>query len=79
MAEHHPQQEVSDAIQHALDLGWRVIRGTGHCYATLRCPQHDRSGCQVRVASTPQNAGNHARRIVREIDRCMHLRQENEE
>lgn len=73
MAKHHPNKEVSDAIEYGLELGWTFVRGSGHCYGTLRCFQGDRSGCQVRVASTPQNPGNHARRIIRDIDSCPHI------
>jgi hypothetical protein len=78
MAEHHPNKEVSGVIEYALGLGWRFARGSGHCYGTLRCPQADRSGCQFRIFSTPQNPGNHARRIRREIDSCLHRLHEEE-
>ena len=72
MAKFHPNKEVSDAIKYALGLGWRMVPGSGHCYCTLRCERADRTGCHVRVASTPQNPGNHARRILRDIDACPH-------
>ncbi len=72
MAKHHPNKEVSDAIEYALSLGWRLIHGSGHRYATLLCAQNDRGGCRVGVASTPQNPGNQARRIRHDIEKCPH-------
>lgn len=72
MAKYHPAKEVSDAIEYALSLGWRFVRGSGHCYGTLRCQFADRTGCQVRVFSTPENAGQHARWIRHKIDACPH-------
>ena len=73
MAKQHPNKEVSDAIEHALSLGWRMVQGSGHRYATLLCTQNDRSGCRVGVASTPQNPGNQARRILHDIEKCPHF------
>lgn len=35
MAKHHPNKEVSDAMESALSLGWRFIKGSGHVYGTL--------------------------------------------
>jgi hypothetical protein len=72
VAKHHPNKEVSDAIAYALSLGWRFVKGSGHRFGTLLCPQADRSGCRVGVASTPQNPGQHARRIRHDVDRCVH-------
>jgi len=70
MAKYHPNKEVSDAIEFAVDLGWTVVLGGNHTYAMLRCPQGDRDGCQVPVFHTPKNAGNHARRLIRDINAC---------
>ena len=50
MAKYHPAKEVSDAIEYALSLGWRFVRGSGHCYGTLRCQCADRTG----VVFTPK-------------------------
>ncbi|MCX7421503.1 MAG: hypothetical protein NT013_18425 [Planctomycetia bacterium] len=72
MAKWHPQKEVSDAIEYAVSQGWRFIKGSGHCFGTLRCPQADRDGHQFRVFSTPQNPGAHARRLRHAIDACTH-------
>lgn len=70
MARHHPNKEVSDAIEYALQAGWRMVASSGHVYCKLYCPAGQRGACIVKVASTPQNAGNHARRIMRLVDSC---------
>jgi len=79
MAKFHPDKEVSDVMEYAVDRGWTVVYGSGHCYATLRCPRGDRTGCQVRVHSTPQNPGNHARKLLGLVNGCQHTQMETEE
>jgi hypothetical protein len=66
----HTDKEVEDAVAYAESLGWRVESGSNHAKFKLFCPRSDRSGCIIFVWSTPKNAGNHARAIVRAIDRC---------
>ncbi len=70
MAKYHPNKEVSDAMEYAVDLGWTIVPGGNHTYAMLRSPQGDRTGCQVPVFHTPKNPGNHARRVIRDINAC---------
>jgi hypothetical protein len=74
----HPEKEIEAVIVYAEELGWQVVKRSGHCWARLLCPQHNRDGCQISVFSTPQNPGDHARRIRRALDRCMHLEAGNE-
>jgi hypothetical protein len=69
----HPKKEVEEAVQRAEARGWRVKLGSGHCWATLRCPRTERSGCQFIVFSTPRNPGNHAKRILQALDDCDHV------
>jgi hypothetical protein len=66
------KKEVNKVIEFAVELGWTVVYGSGHVYATLRCPHHDRDGYQVRVHSTPQNTGNHANKLLNDIQKCPH-------
>ncbi len=66
----HPDKEVEEAVRQAEALGW-TWRPQGH-WGRLYCPQHDREGCQIGVNGTPRNAGNHARQILRAINRCPH-------
>lgn len=39
MAKYHPNKEISAAIDLAIQLGWTVVYGSGHVFATLRCPR----------------------------------------
>jgi len=66
----HTDKDVEASVAYAESCGWRVEEGKNHAKFKLYCPQADRSGCIVYVYSTPKNAGNHARDIVRSIDKC---------
>lgn len=72
MAKTHPNKEIREAIQYALDRGWRLTSSTGHVWGQLWCPEASRDGCIIRVFSTPQNPENHARQIRHRVDRCPH-------
>lgn len=73
MGSRHPKKEVHEAIEYAMAAGWDLLLlGGGHAWGVLRCPEHSRDGCQVYVNSTPQNAGNHAKRIRDAVDKCEH-------
>ncbi len=81
MAKYHPNKEVSQAIEYAVGLGWTIVAGRNHTYAMLRCPQSDRTGCQIPVFHTPTNPGQHARKLILDIDSCdcAYKDEENEE
>jgi hypothetical protein len=68
----HPNKEIEDAVQVAEAQGWTVKLSNGHAWGRLFCPLHNREGCIVSVWSTPRSAGNHARGILRAIERCAH-------
>ena len=69
----HPKKEVRDAIEYAEERGWRVVEsGGGHVYCTLLCPLKSREGHRFFVHSTPQNPGNHAKRLKDLVDKCEH-------
>ena len=71
----HPKKEVEDAIQYAEGQGWRSVPSEGshsHVWGTLYCPLQRRDGCKVFVNSTPQNPGNHAKKIRKKVDDCPH-------
>ena len=73
----HPNKEVEDAVAYAEARHWPQHdfgRALGH-WGRLFCPHADRDGCQVGIFSTPKNAGNHARQIIRAIDRCPHAKE----
>lgn len=66
----HPKKEVEAAVAAAEAKGW-TWRPLGH-WGRLFCPHADESGCQVGIYSTPKNAGNHAKQIIRAVGRCPH-------
>lgn len=69
----HPNKEIDAAVEYALECGWELVKSKrGHIWGTLRCPQGDRTGCQVRVHSTPRNTGRHAQVIRHHVDSCRH-------
>ncbi|HCS51725.1 MAG TPA: hypothetical protein DIW81_09055 [Planctomycetaceae bacterium] len=72
MAKYHPNKEISAAIEFALENGWRFEMSQGHPFGQLYCPFHDRSGCIIRVHSTPRVNEHEAQRILREINKCPH-------
>jgi hypothetical protein len=66
----HPKKEVEAAVKFAEAEGW-TFRKMGH-WGRLFCPHADRDGCAQQVNGTPANAGNHAKQIMRAVDRCPH-------
>jgi hypothetical protein len=69
-----PDKDVEGAVQYAESKGW-TVRMQGH-RGRLYCAHADRDGCHFGVWSTPKNAGDHARRIIRIVDRCPHKDEE---
>jgi hypothetical protein len=72
----HPKKEVEAAICHAERNGWRVKVGSGHAWGRMYCPANDRdcrcgAFCITSIASTPRNAGTHARQLRRVVDNCI--------
>ena len=67
----HPKKEVEDALQYAEAHAWTVIdTASGHRWGVATCP----GDCSppMSIWSTPRNPGNHARQIMRNVDRCPH-------
>ncbi len=77
----HPEKEIEDAVAYAEERGWTVKPIKGHAWGRLYCAHHDRDGCKVSVWGTPRSAGNHAKDIVRAVERCPHeeAKEENDE
>ena len=73
----HPDKEIEDAVAYAEQSGWRVVAVKGHAWGRLYCALADREGCMISVWSTPRNAGNHARDIIRALGRCPHQEKED--
>ena len=75
----HPKSEVEGALRHAEAHGWRVEPGGSHARGKMLCPANDASCgfgeyCMTSIWSTPRNPGNHARQLVRVVDRCVEAR-----
>jgi len=68
----HPNKHIEAAVAHAELNGWRVVMSNGHAWGRLYCTFADREGCIISVWSTPRNAENHARDILRAAGRCPH-------
>lgn len=63
---HHPNKEISAAIQYAIERGWTYTKGNN--YGALWCPNECR--CRMSVWSTPKKPQDFAKRIRRTVDKC---------
>ena len=70
----HPNKEIDAAVKYAESNGWQVKKSTGHAWGALFCPEKNQDGCIIRVWSTPQSPENHARQIVRFVNKCSHAK-----
>lgn len=68
----HTNKEVRAAIEYAISKGWIFTAGNGHCFGRLRCGSADRAHNQhqLSVFSTPKSPENHAKQIIRFVDKC---------
>jgi len=75
----HPKPEIERAVQYAEQIGWRVQISNGHAWGRLFCPHASRMGCIISVWSTPRSADNHARHIRKQVDKCDHSEESDQE
>ena len=69
----HPKKEIEVALRYAEDHGWAVEpKASGHAWGEIRCSFGAQGGCRVSVWSTPRDAGNHAKHMMRRVDACPH-------
>lgn len=68
----HPNKHIQAVIDDAMNLGWRLVKCSGHVWGELYCPESSRDGCIVRIHSTPQNPEQHAKRLRHQIQQCPH-------
>lgn len=67
----HKDKHVEAAIEYAESKGWRVVLNKrGYAWGRLYCPHSDRSGCRQSVWSTPKSGENHAKTLIKLIDKC---------
>jgi len=76
----HPNKEIDEAIQYAIENGWRYKESgkSSHSWGRLLCPLHSPEGCSMSIWSTPRNTGNHAKQIMRKVDQCLHGDNDND-
>lgn len=72
----HPDKHIEAAVAYAELNGWTVKLSNGHAWGRLLCAFHDRDGCMLSVWSTPRNAQNHAKDLIRAVNRCPHIEEE---
>jgi hypothetical protein len=68
----HPNTEIEAAVRYAEAKGWRFTKGKGHGWGRVLCRLKTRDGCQISIWSTPKNPEEHAKSIMRAVDRCGH-------
>ena len=68
---HHPNKEISEAIEYAITHGWHIVPSgkSSHAYCRLRC-DFGHSQHQMSIWSTPRSPENHAKQIIRKVNEC---------
>jgi len=83
----HLNNEIEEALQYVEDKNWRVEKSKGnsaHAWGRVYCPPKDNpcissERCITSVWSTPRNPVNHAKQLIRMVDRCLKVREKKEE
>lgn len=75
----HPNKEIQQAIDIAIENGWRFVKTgkSSHAFCRLYCSDGSRDGCVMSVWSTPRSTQNHANQILRVIEKCNHRKNDN--
>ena len=73
--ERHPNQDIEKALRYAESKGWQVCKRSGHAWGRMYCPFNDESCrcgefCVTSIWGTPRNPQNHARQLMRVVDKC---------
>jgi len=73
----HPNKHIQAAIEYAVSKGWVIVEsgGSGHPYAKLRCGIHGHTDHSMSIWSTPGAPENHAKQIIRMVNKCSPLEQ----
>lgn len=72
----HPNKDIQSAVDYALSKNWSLVIGSGksHAWGRLMCLYGKRGGCIISVWSTPQVPENHAKKIIKSVDKCPHAK-----
>lgn len=75
----HPHKEVQKAIEHALANGWVIVEAgnSAHSFCKIRCGIPGHIDHMHGIWSTPKNPEHFAKRIIREVNKCLPTQQEN--
>ena len=70
----HPNKHIRAAIGYAVKNGWMLKKANAraHIWGRLYCTQRSRDGCSKAIYSTPRNPEDHAKDILRAVERCPH-------
>ena len=68
----HPNKHIEAALRYAESRGWVVKVTAGHAWGRIRCPGRFDGGCLYSVWSTPRIPEDHARQLLRSIEKCRH-------
>lgn len=68
----HPDKHIRAALAYALSEGWHFIAAgkSAHCYGRLICGIAAHREHMMSIWSTPADSVNHARQIIRMVNRC---------
>lgn len=70
----HTNKHIAAAIDYALENGWKYVETgkSAHAFCILRCTQ-GHSEHSMSVFSTPQKPENHAKKILKMVEKCTSL------
>jgi hypothetical protein len=68
----HPDKHIRAAIARALAQGWILLPAgkSAHCFGRLVCGVAEHRQHMMSIWSTPAVPENHARQIIRMVERC---------
>lgn len=68
----HPNKHIQAALNYALVKGWYFVPGgkSSHCFGRIRCGLSTHRDHMMSIWSTPGNPENHAKQIIRMVERC---------
>lgn len=78
MAKSHPKKVIKEALQYATNNGWTIESSgnSAHAWGFLKCPYNSKdcregANCLVSIWGTPKSPENHARQIIKVVDKCV--------
>lgn len=68
----HKDKHIRAAIDYAISEGWTFTPGgaSAHCFGRLVCGISVHSDHMMSIWSTPRDAVNHSKQIIRMVNRC---------